>query len=63
MCKCYKHCPQTKGPDQDWLGRGKRLVALDLKKPEGVSVARKLCSSADVLIEPFRRGNDGHTHS
>lgn len=59
-CKYY---PQTRGPDQDRLGRGKRSVALDLKKPEGVSVARKLCSNADVLIEPFRRGNGGHLHS
>ena len=63
MCKCYKCCPQTRGPDQDRLGRGKRSVALDLKKPEGVSVARRLCCNADVLIEPFRRGNDGHTNS
>lgn len=47
---------KTRGPDQDRLGRGKRSVALDLKKPEGINVARKLCSSADVLIEPFRRG-------
>lgn len=47
---------KTAGPDQDRLGRGKRSLALDLKKPEGVSVARKLCGSADVLIEPFRRG-------
>lgn len=47
---------KTSGPDMDRLGRGKRSVALDLKKPEGIRVARKLCNSADVLIEPFRRG-------
>ncbi|XP_063843808.1 alpha-methylacyl-CoA racemase-like isoform X5 [Scylla paramamosain] len=47
---------KTRGPDQDRLGRGKRSLALDLKKPEGVNVARRLCSNADVLIEPFRRG-------
>ncbi|XP_076065284.1 alpha-methylacyl-CoA racemase [Oratosquilla oratoria] len=43
-------------PDVDRLARGKRSIVLDLKKPEGVNVLKSLCSSADVLIEPFRRG-------
>lgn len=33
-------------------------MAVDLKRPEGIRVARKLCNSADVLIEPFRRGKN-----
>ncbi|XP_060070690.1 alpha-methylacyl-CoA racemase-like [Ylistrum balloti] len=40
----------------DRLGRGKRSVAVDLKKKEGVEVVRKMCSKADVVIEPFRTG-------
>jgi len=44
------------GLNYDVTARGKRSIALNLKKPEGVNVLRKLCSSADVLIEPFRPG-------
>jgi len=40
----------------DVTARGKRSIALNLKKPEGVDILRKLCGSADVLIEPFRPG-------
>ncbi|KAG0717800.1 Alpha-methylacyl-CoA racemase [Chionoecetes opilio] len=47
---------KTAGPDQDRLGRGKRSLALNLKRPEGVGAVRRLCGNADVLIEPFRRG-------
>ncbi|KAK4314264.1 hypothetical protein Pmani_014416 [Petrolisthes manimaculis] len=43
-------------PDIDRLGRGKRSIILDLKKPQGVGIVKKLCASADVLIEPYRRG-------
>ena len=42
----------------DTLSRGKRSVAIDLKQAEGVKVVRKLCSNADVLIEPFRPGKE-----
>ena len=44
------------GLNYDVTARGKRSIALNLKKPEGVNVLRKLCGSADVLIEPFRPG-------
>jgi hypothetical protein len=27
-----------------------------LKSPEGIAIVHKLCSKADVLIEPFRPG-------
>eukprot|EP00062_Callorhinchus_milii_P017440 gi/632969827/ref/XP_007901299.1/ PREDICTED: alpha-methylacyl-CoA racemase isoform X1 [Callorhinchus milii] len=40
----------------DVQGRGKRSIALDLKKPEGAEVLKKLCIQSDVLIEPFRKG-------
>ena len=44
------------GLNHEFTGRGKRSVALNLKKPEGVEIVRKLCNNADVLIEPFRPG-------
>jgi len=44
------------GLNYDVTARGKRSIALDLKKPEGVDILKKLCSSADVLLEPFRPG-------
>ncbi|RWS16434.1 Alpha-methylacyl-CoA racemase-like protein [Dinothrombium tinctorium] len=40
----------------DFLTRGKKSIAVDLKRSEGQSVLKKLCSTADVLIEPFRPG-------
>jgi crotonobetainyl-CoA:carnitine CoA-transferase CaiB-like acyl-CoA transferase len=36
--------------------RNQRNVVLDLKKPSGISVARKLIASSDVLIENYRPG-------
>jgi crotonobetainyl-CoA:carnitine CoA-transferase CaiB-like acyl-CoA transferase len=36
--------------------RNKRSVALDLKSPEGVEVARRLVASADVLVDNYRVG-------
>jgi crotonobetainyl-CoA:carnitine CoA-transferase CaiB-like acyl-CoA transferase len=37
-------------------GRNKRTIALDLKDPEDLAVARQLIDSADVLVENFRPG-------
>ncbi|NXB29377.1 AMACR racemase, partial [Eulacestoma nigropectus] len=36
--------------------RGKRSLALNLKRPQGAAALRRLCGGADVLIEPFRHG-------
>jgi alpha-methylacyl-CoA racemase len=36
--------------------RGRPAVAVDLKQAEGVSIARRLASAADALIEGFRPG-------
>ncbi|KAG9328811.1 hypothetical protein JZ751_010608 [Albula glossodonta] len=40
----------------DTQARGKQSVALNLKKPQGVAVLRRLCLHSDVVIEPFRKG-------
>lgn len=36
--------------------RGKRSVALDLKRPEAIDALRKLIATADVLVQNFRPG-------
>jgi CoA:oxalate CoA-transferase len=38
------------------LNTGKKSVVVDLKRPEGAAVARRLIASADVLAENFRPG-------
>jgi len=46
------------GPDptRDYLARGKRSVALNMKDPAAVDVLLRMIAGADVLIEPFRPG-------
>ncbi|XP_067929441.1 alpha-methylacyl-CoA racemase-like [Watersipora subatra] len=44
------------GLEVDTLSRGKRSIAVNLRKPPGVNVVKRVCSTADVLIEPFRPG-------
>ena len=41
---------------RDVLARGRKSIALNLKSEEGIALARKLCASADGLIEGFRPG-------
>lgn len=38
------------------VGRGKRSIALDLKRAEGVEVLRALVADADILLEGYRPG-------
>ncbi len=39
-----------------WNNRNKRSVAIDLKSPEGLKVARELIATADVVVENFSTG-------
>lgn len=51
--------PGDPGGDSVWwrvVGRNKRTVALDLKHPDDLEVMRRLCATADVLVENFRPG-------
>ena len=38
------------------LNAGKRSIALDLKNPDAIALARRLAAEADVVIENFRPG-------
>jgi formyl-CoA transferase len=42
------------GSDFQNLHRNKRAIALNLKKPEGLAVFRRLAKQADVVVENFR---------
>ena len=42
------------GPDFQNLHRNKRSITVDLKKPEGLEIIRKLVKDADVVVENFR---------
>lgn len=39
-----------------WLGRGKRSITLNLKKPQAVTIVKQLISEYDILLEQFRPG-------
>ena len=43
-------------PSLDFLARGRRSVALDLKNPQGVETLLKLVEGADAILEGFRPG-------
>ena len=44
------------GLNYDVTSRGKKSISLNLKKPEGAQILKKLCVQSDVVIEPFRAG-------
>ena len=41
---------------QDFLNRSRSSLALDIKSPEGLALARRLIGKADVLLEGYRPG-------
>ncbi|XP_040350893.1 alpha-methylacyl-CoA racemase [Herpailurus yagouaroundi] len=47
--------PGSRG-DVSFMARGKRSLAVNLKRPDGALVLRRLCAQADVVLEPFRHG-------
>ncbi|HZZ33351.1 MAG TPA: CaiB/BaiF CoA-transferase family protein [Phenylobacterium sp.] len=48
--------PKGHSPWWPVIGRNKKSVGLDLRKPEGQAIARDLIRGADVVIENFRPG-------
>ncbi len=48
--------PSGSGMNYDVTARGKRSLAVDLKRKEGQEVVRRVARGADVLVEPFRKG-------
>ncbi|MBC9734638.1 CaiB/BaiF CoA transferase family protein [Nocardioides marmotae] len=52
------HGPVKDGESLWWkeISRNKRGVAIDLGKPEGAALVRRLAAQADVLVENFRPG-------
>ncbi len=50
------HAELGQGAPFFWANRNKRSVALDLKTPEGLQVARELVASADIVVENFSTG-------
>jgi formyl-CoA transferase len=63
--------PRTGDPMRQWgrslpkglspwwpvIGRNKKSVTVDLRKPEGQAIARELIAGADVVVENFRPGS------
>ncbi len=49
---------QTEGVSTHWkiYSRNKKSLALDLRKPEGIEIIRRLVPTAAVLVESFRPG-------
>ncbi|MBY0335731.1 MAG: CoA transferase [Acetobacteraceae bacterium] len=46
------------GETLPWLSecRNKKLATLDLRKPEGAEILKRMCAEADVLVENFQPG-------
>ena len=50
------HPQLDQGAPFAWSNRNKKSVALDLKAPEGLALARELIAKADVVVENFSSG-------
>src|SRR3546814_17426587 len=50
------HRPGGFGEPRDPLSRNRTSIALDMKNPAAVQIARELCKSADGIIEGYRPG-------
>ena len=52
--------PFVEGTDisacQAWLGRNKKTIHLDLKKPAAIEAVKKLVLEYDIVVEQFRPG-------
>lgn len=48
--------PGASSDPRDALARNRRSIALDMKQPEGLAIARALCANADAIIEGYRPG-------
>ena len=52
--------PKVKGAEvtgaQAWLGRNKKTIFLDLKKPAAVDAVKRLVMDYDIVVEQFRPG-------
>lgn len=48
--------PGARLDPRDALSRNRRSVEIDMKTPDGLAAARRLCADADGLIEGFRPG-------
>lgn len=46
----------TVSANQAWLGRNKKTMLLNLKKPEAVDIVKKLIMEYDIVMEQFRPG-------
>ncbi len=51
-----RHDAAPLDPGHRVLGRGRRSIALDLKKPEALDIVRGFVAGSDALIEGFRPG-------
>ena len=41
---------------QAWLGRNKKTMSLNLKKPEAIAIVKELVKEYDIVLEQFRPG-------
>jgi len=48
--------PKAKFKAFDFVNRNKRAIAVDLSKPEGAAVVRRLAETADIFVENYRPG-------